>query len=437
MGRQPRPSSNIRLRDIINHLCCCTPAIANKFALMSASAYICHENPKKMLDQILLAPYYIALKIRHALYDSGIRKVHSAEIPAISVGNVTVGGTGKTPHTEMLIRLLSGHPRWAGSSLAVLSRGYRRKSRGFQQVMAEPAADGNGIRCTLSAFFGDEPLQIKRKFPGITVAVDKNRVEGCDFLRHPEKLAASKKGRKCIFKDFRPADLVILDDAFQYRALSPSVSIVLVNYNRPVSRDHLIPAGRLRDLPERLRKADILIVTKCPYYMENEEKAEWAADLGVREYDPETSTGTAPDGKRQALFFTTVRYDTLAPVFKEGDQRYAYAKQAIMFTGIADDTPLMRFLSDSYKIMRQLSFGDHHEFSAGDISSLKKLAGEYPTAIIVTTEKDSQRLTDMQEIPSVLKERMFYAPIKADFLTPEEEIRFIEVLDSLLPSQTA
>ena len=209
-----------------------------------------------MLDQILLAPYYITLKIRHALYDSGIRKVHSAEIPTISVGNVTVGGTGKTPHTEMLIRLLAEHPHWSACSLAVLSRGYRRKSRGFQQVVSGTGTPENGLKHTLAEFFGDEPLQIKKKFPGVTVAVDKNRVEGCDFLRHPEKLSASKKGRKCLHKDFPAADIVVLDDAFQYRSLKPSVSIVLVSHDRPVHSDHLLPAGRLRDLPGRLSKAD-------------------------------------------------------------------------------------------------------------------------------------------------------------------------------------
>lgn len=378
-----------------------------------------------MLDQVLLAPYYITLKIRHALYDSGIRKVHPAEIPSVSVGNVTVGGTGKTPHTEMLIRLLSGAPGWKDRRIAVLSRGYKRKSRGFQQVMLEKP---EGARRGLTAFFGDEPVQIKKKFPHITVAVDKNRVEGCDFLRHPEKLRTSKKGRRCIDKDFLPADAVILDDAFQYRSLKPSVSIVLVNYNRPVSKDHLLPVGRLRDLPERLSKADIIIVTKCPYYMENDEKMEWAADLGIGSYDIDSCTGKTGDGRDQALFFTTVRYDTLVPIFPEGDQRYAYSKQAIMFSGIADDTPLMQYLSDSYKIVRHLSFGDHHEFTSGDMSSFKKLAEEYPTAIIVTTEKDSQRIASFPYVPDILKERLFFAPIKAEFTTEKEQDRFMQII---------
>ena len=417
-----------------------------------------------MLDQILLAPYYITLKIRHALYDSGIRKVHTAEIPTVSVGNVTVGGTGKTPHTEMLLRLLSGHPEWAGKHLAVLSRGYGRKSRGFQQVVAEyPAQDSKGRQDSKespdkevlagqagpdkakkqgkrhrrklpapAAYFGDEPVQIKKKFPQVTVAVDKDRVEGCDFLKYPDRLQTSKKGKKCLYKDFPAADLAVLDDAFQYRRLKPSVSLVLVNYNRPVSKDHLLPVGRLRDLPERLAKADMLTVTKCPYYMEDEEKEAWATELGIKEYDPASCTGRRKDGKEQALFFTTVRYDTLAPIFPEGDQRYAYSKQAILFSGIADDTPLMRYLTDTYKIVRHLTFGDHHEFTAGDMGTIRKAAEEYPTAVLVTTEKDSQRLAGIPGMAKILKERMFFAPIKAEFVSEGDQERFMQVLTSHL-----
>ncbi len=387
-----------------------------------------------MLDQILLFPYYVTLKIRHALYDSGLRKVHTAGMPAISIGNVTVGGTGKTPHVEMILRLLSGMDGWKDKRLAVLSRGYGRKSRGFQQVLAALPEEGgkDRRRRTPAAFFGDEPVQIKRKFPEVTVAVDRDRTEGCAFLLHPESLLTSKKGKRCLAKDFPPADVVVLDDCFQYRALRPSVSMVLVNHGRPVSKDHLLPVGRLRDLPERLSKADVLIVTKCPYYMEDDEKERWAADLGIREYDPEDCSGKRKDGSVQYLFFTTVRYDTLAPVFPEGDQRYAYSKQTVLFSGIADDTPLERYLSDSYRIMRHISFGDHHEFTSGDIATIRKAAEEFPTAIIVTTEKDSQRLSDFHGVPDILKTRMFYAPIKAEFVSGEERERFTQILSSFL-----
>ena len=381
-----------------------------------------------MLDQILLAPYYLSLRLRHALYDSGLKKTYPAGLPSISIGNVTVGGTGKTPHTEMLIRLLSGHTDWSGKQIAVLSRGYKRKSRGFQQVMTEESD---------AAYYGDEPVQIKRKFPDVTVAVDKDRVEGCGFLLQPDSLKTSRKGRKCRHKEFAPADIVILDDAFQYRRLRPSVSIVLVNYNRPVSKDHLLPAGRLRDLPERLKKADILIVTKCPYFMEDDEKRMWAEDLGLKNYSPGTCAGQGADGKTRHVFFTTVRYDAVVPVFKEGDMRYAYSKQAVLFSGIADDKPLMQYLSDTYRIVQHLSFGDHHEFSRGDMNAIRKTAEEFPTSILVTTEKDSQRLLGIKDIPKTLRERTFYAPIRADFLSDDEQETFLQVLSSFLQDPSA
>ena len=150
-----------------------------------------------MIDQILLAPYYLSLKLRHFLYDKGIRKSVKAAVPAVCIGNITVGGTGKTPHTEMTLRTLLSMEEAEGKHFAVLSRGYKRRSKGFQQVMAD----------SKSSFSGDEPLQIKTKFPEVTVAVDADRVEGCDFLCHPARLKTSKKGRRCLNKEFLPADL--------------------------------------------------------------------------------------------------------------------------------------------------------------------------------------------------------------------------------------
>ena len=165
-----------------------------------------------MIDKILLFPYWLALKTRHFMYDHGMKKVHTAEVPTICVGNVTVGGTGKTPHTEMLLRTLTHDVDWGAKNIAVLSRGYKRRSKGFQQVMADGTARE----------YGDEPLQIKRKFPFITVAVDKSRAEGCDFLVNPDKLQTSKKGRRCTHKEFPASELIILDDAFQHRYVKPS-----------------------------------------------------------------------------------------------------------------------------------------------------------------------------------------------------------------------
>lgn len=344
-------------------------------------------------DKILLAPYYWTLRLRHKLFDSGVRKVLGSPVPTVCIGNITVGGTGKTPHTEMLVRLLGaeGSPL-RDKHIAVLSRGYKRKSRGFRIVTAEGT----------SKEFGDEPLQIKRKFPGITVAVDKNRIEGCSFLA---------EGRDGCPK----ADIVILDDAFQYRKLKADLSIILVDYNRPVFNDHLLPLGQLRDIPERLHKADVVIVTKCPPYLDEWERSKWKDSLGF----------AGP------VLFSTVAYDTLEPVFPEGDRRYVHSQRAIMFSGIANDSNLKKHLSDSYRIVRHFKFADHHNFSRADIQTIARASREFGTAIVVTTEKDSQRLTDCPHISKALKERMFKAPIRAHFLTDDAE----GILTSLIVSR--
>lgn len=373
------------------------------------------------MDKILLFPYWIILKIRHLMFDLGIRKSRRADVPAICVGNVTVGGTGKTPHTEMLLRTLLRDSVWKDSNIAVLSRGYKRKSKGFQQVTADGTARD----------FGDEPLQIKSKFPQVTVAVDKSRTRGCDFLVHPDKLLTSKKARKCRNKDIPAADLIILDDAFQHRSLEPDLSIVLVDYNRPVFNDHLLPIGRLRDLPERIGAADIIIVSKCPSDLNGWQKGMWAEALGLKDYDHAACSGTREGGKVQHLFFTTIKYDTILPVFEENDNRYLYAKRLILFSGIANDTPLRNYLSSRYKMVRHFSFPDHHTFTGADIAEIRSAAEAFPTSVIMTTEKDAQRIRDCRKVNNGLKHRMFYVPIRTDFISARESEVFVSLLDSL------
>ena len=371
-----------------------------------------------MIDKILLFPYWLSLKLRHFFYDSGLKKVNSADVPTICIGNITVGGTGKTPHTEMLIRTLLQDEEWGSRSIAVLSRGYKRKTKGFQQV----TSDGTALA------YGDEPLQIKKKFPGITVAVDKSRTDGCDFLAHPDKLQTTKKGKKCIDKDLPAADLIILDDAFQHRALKPTLSIVLVDYNRPIFKDHLLPMGRLRDLPERIAAADIVIVSKCPNDVNAWEKCTWAENLGIRNFDAASCSGTRRNGKKQHIFFSTITYDAAEAVFPEGNPRYIYTNRLVLFSGIANDAPLLSYLSSDYKIVRHFKFPDHHKFSRADINTIASAAKEFPTSVIMTTEKDCQRIRDCHKIKEELKQRMFYSPIKTAFLTENEKEKFITAL---------
>ena len=308
-------------------------------------------------------------------------------MPTICVGNITVGGTGKTPHTEMILRLLQDSDRWGNSQLAVLSRGYKRKSKGFQLVQRDSTA----------AFAGDEPLQIKRKFPAVTVAVDKNRVEGC------MKLAADG------------SEIVVLDDAFQYKKLHASLNIVLVNWNRPLAGDRLLPFGRLRDLPSRIADADIVIVTKCPYEPNEEERAAWAAELPVRE--------------GQKLFFTKIDYCDPVPVWpEEADPRYNYSKTVILFSGIADDSQFRAHLSDTYKIVDVLSFADHHAFSRADMRRVAAAIRRYPTAALLTTEKDAVRVLDCKKVDESIRKRLFAVPVKASFVNEADLEAFQSIL---------
>lgn len=371
-----------------------------------------------MLDKILLFPYYLTLKLRDRFYSKPGRKVYVPPVPSICVGNVTVGGTGKTPHVEMILDFLRSSNKWGNRNIAVLSRGYKRESKGFQQVTLKSSA----------AMVGDEPLQIKKNYPDVTVVVDKDRVEACGFLADPEKFRNSKAAIKCWDKDFPAADFIVFDDAFQYRKLKATKTIVLVDYNRPVFDDMLLPFGNLRDLPERIGTADIVIVSKCPRNIEPEEKLAFVQKLRIQDYNLDTLEGVSCKGRRQTVLFTYIEYGDCQCVYPSTDPRYNYSQKLIMVTGIAKDTPLRRHLSDSHKIVKRFSFPDHHKFVWSDIDKIQKALRKHPTACIVTTQKDVQRLLDFQGMPDIIKERLLVAPIKTRFTTESEEIEFKKLI---------
>ena len=333
-----------------------------------------------MISKTLLFPYYITLKIRHKLYDKGKKKTWSWDTPVICIGNVTAGGTGKTPMTEYIVRRYLDRGR-----VAVLSLGYKRKGRGFAIVKMEDSAE----------MVGDEPLQIKRKFPEAIVAVDKNRRRGIENL-----LALENK-----------PDVIILDDGFQRREIVPSKNIFLVDYNRPIFKDELIPLGHLRDLPEQIRRAGTVVVTKCPEYLD-----EWDRDK-IRKL-----TRVKQD---QDLYFAKIKYCQPKPVFEGcGDNRYVYSKSVYLFTGVANPRPLEEWLCGYYDHITHERFPDHHKYTSADIRKIRRYAEHNPLCMLLTTEKDAQRLKGCVNIPDWLKLRMFYLPVEVEFLSEEETVRF-------------
>jgi len=388
-------------------------------------------------SKTLLFPYWAVLAIRNYLYDSGIIKSVKCDVPVISVGNITVGGTGKTPHTEMLVRLLNGccmgdaagngtckgdvagnktcksdaadneTDKGSGDGneickVGVISRGYKRKTKGYRAV--GPSDDF--LLC------GDEPLQIKRKFPDVDVAVCSNRVKAV------QKIVAD-----C------GVNLVILDDAFQYRKIIPSHSILLVNYYNSITGDNLLPVGTLRDLPSQITRADIVIVSKSPDFgdydgEDNPEMAAAAVEQEEKKWRKEL--GLKPE---QKLYFSTVSYLDAKPVFpQDADSRYLYSKFAVLFSGIADDTDIRRQLVGKYRIVDSLKFHDHKSYSNFDIKEITSMARRQLAAVIMTTEKDSVRLLSTTKISADIKKRLFYLPIEVKIIPSDRISDFKEVI---------
>ena len=353
--------------------------------------------------------YRLVLALRHLFYDKGWKKSFPADVPTVCIGNITAGGTGKTPFTELVLRKLLQSDEWAYRNIAVLSRGYKRRKRGFLLVPREGSA----------ADYGDEPLQLARKFPSVTVAVEKDRVKGCRLLTAGAEGTSGASLRDPVRANApavlsAPADIIVLDDAYQYRKLRCSLNIVLVDFNRPVFKDKVLPWGRLRDLPSRLGKAQVVVVTKCPAVLDPWERSEWRRRLRLKE--------------GQQLFFSTIRYAQPEPVFPEADVRYTYSSRLVLVTGIANDAPLRSYLSDKYQISRRLAFKDHHKFTRADIRALAAAVKETPTACLMTTEKDARRFQDVKDVPEAVRKRLFYIPIESAFLTPEEDAAFTAVL---------
>ncbi len=339
--------------------------------------------------KILLYPfsllYGIFVYIRNQLYDLNILKSHEFDVPVISIGNITVGGTGKTPHVEYLINLLGDNFK-----VAALSRGYKRKTRGFRWVKTDSSFTD----------VGDEPLQVKKKFPKIAVTVCENRVKGAEQLLRQD--------------DEKTPDVILLDDAFQHRRISSGINILLIDYNRQIKEDLLLPAGRLRESASQMRRANIIIFTKCPGEVTPIMRRILQKEVRLKPY--------------QDLFFTTFAYDKIEPVFsgKELPDDF-YEKQSfgiLIVTGIAFPRLIPEYLKKFSSETEVLTYPDHHNYSKEDIQTImqKYEALKKERKIIITTEKDAVRFMGLTGLEESFREALYYLPVKVKFLDDEGKL---------------
>ena len=323
----------------------------------------------------------MAVRLRNWLFDVGIKRSKTFSLPVISVGNITVGGSGKTPHVEYLIRLLHDKMK-----IAVLSRGYKRKSSGYVLATEE----------TTMPEIGDEPFQMHQKFPDIYVAVDAKRVRGIERLQSDEET--------------KDVDVVLLDDAFQHRYVKPGINILLVDYHRLIIYDKMLPAGRLREPLSGKNRADIVIVTKCP------------KDLRPMEFRVLTKAMSLYPF--QKLYFTCIDYDDAKGLFCDKTIPLHELKQqhVMLLTGIASPKQMEHDLKSHVGDIRSLSFGDHHQFKPRDIELINDTFESMPEPrIIITTEKDAVRLKEAKGLSEPVRQSIYALPIKVSFMLDQEE----------------
>jgi len=312
--------------------------------------------------------YLLIVWVRNKLYDEGILKSKSFDVPNIVIGNLAIGGTGKSPMTEYLIRLLSSHVR-----VATLSRGYGRKTSGFRYVeMTSTAIE-----------VGDEPLQFKTKFPKLTVAVCEDRCKGIEILKNSHQV-------------------IILDDAYQHRRLKPGYTVLLFDFVSLFSTTITLPTGNFRDNFSASARANLIVITKCPRQLSLEQRQHIKHRIRKHSEAP--------------IFYSAIKYEQLRDRTHLPVEFNLSAYHILLLTGIANPLPLKEYLVDKVISIKQLTFPDHHNFSETDYikihSAFQNITGN---KIIITTEKDIHRLHDkiLSAIP------IYYIPVQLDFITDQ------------------
>ena len=336
--------------------------------------------------RLLLLPfsliYGMAITLRKKLYDWGIMRAVKFDLPVICVGNLAVGGSGKTPTTEYLVRLLTEY------KIAILSRGYGRKTKGF--ILADASATAETI--------GDEPLQYYQKFENVTVAVCEDRVAGIEKLKENH-------------------DLIILDDAYQHRAVRAGFNILLFEFRKLGTLQFLLPAGNLRDLFASRKRADVLLVTKAPVPL-----LHVAQQASINELQPNST---------QNVLHSYLKYGELEHLYHNESRSLEDIKdfQIFLLTGIANTAPLIEELENYSKTIKHEEFPDHYAFKTDDIKKFKAAfdAEEKKEKIIITTEKDSKRLKAAGFENLLINLPVYFLPIEVD-LFEEDKITFDELI---------
>ncbi len=316
--------------------------------------------------------YGLITSIRNLAFDFGILRTKAFDVPTIAVGNLSVGGTGKSPMIEYLVRLFPNP-----LNVAVLSRGYGRKTKGFQ--FAEQTSTANEL--------GDEPYQFYRKFQDLDVAVDEKRVRGM------EKLLSLKP----------ELDMVLLDDAFQHRYVKADCYILLTSYDKLYTNDYLLPTGDLRESRRGAKRAEIIVVSKCPDDLNESKQAEIERKINPKSY--------------QQLFFSRIQYDlNLINIKGSISLKELINNEVLLITGIADPIPLEDFLKRSLIKYKHLKFGDHQFIGKTELQDIRKKLSELSNEqkIIITTEKDYVRSFIDVDLP------IYYLPIKTEIIENSE-----------------
>ena len=347
----------------------------------------------KLIIGLLLTPfsliYGLVAAIRRFLYRTGFWKGMESPIPAIDVGNLAVGGTGKTPHTQYVIELLKHELH-----VSALSRGYGRKSKGYHSVLQTDPQDRN------AEMFGDESFMTHLRHPDVPLAVDGDRCEGVRNL----------------LSENPDSEVIVLDDAYQHLRFRPSFHILLTEYNRPYRPDMPIPTGTLREFPRAARFADVVIVTKVPDKA-NTDESTWRYRLRLK--------------PNQHLFFTRYRYEQLAPVTPAAQKiDLQSVRDIVVLTGIAHPKPLINHLEKTYNIVEHHEFPDHHPFTEKEIQAVydQHFNNIGNQCVLVTTEKDWMRLQSehIRNIVSLLP--IFVIRVEVEFLTENQRNSFNQIV---------